>query len=57
MGVIMEPLRRAPRPELTRARGYRILVPVLLAVLTLVTIIVLALAGGVLLGVIPYPGR
>jgi hypothetical protein len=55
--VIMEPLRRAPRPELTRARGYRILVPVLLAVLTLVTIIVLALAGGVLLGVIPYPGR
>lgn len=57
MSVSMEPPRRVPRPQLTQARGYRILVPMALVLLTLVTIVVLALAGGVLLGVIPYPGR
>jgi hypothetical protein len=49
--------RRAPRPPLTRATFYRTAVPVLLIVLAVVTVVVLLLAGGVLFGIIPYPGR
>lgn len=49
--------RRAPRPPLTRATFYRTAVPVLLIVLAGLTVVVLLLAGGVLLGIIPYPGR
>jgi len=49
--------RRAGRPPLTRARAYRTLVPVALAVLAAVTAGVLIVAAGVLLGIIPYPGR
>lgn len=49
--------RRAPRPSLTRATFYRTAVPVLLIVLAGLTVVVLLLAGGVLLGIIPYPGR
>lgn len=54
---MVEPARRAPRPELSQARGYRVLVPVLLAVLALIMVVMLVLAGGVLFGVIPYPGK
>lgn len=50
-------MRRAPRPALTKARGYRMLMPVLLAFLALLTLVVLILAGGVLFGLIPYPGK
>lgn len=53
----MTQVRRAPRPALTRARAYRMLVPALLVVLAAIAAIVLVLAGGVLLGLIPYPGR
>lgn len=48
---------RAARPALTRARAYRTLVPVVLALVGLGTIVVLVLAAGVLLGLLPYPGR
>ncbi|HET6781743.1 MAG TPA: hypothetical protein VFH67_06580 [bacterium] len=53
----MHPARRATRPALSKARGYRVIVPALLAVLALITVVVLVLAGGVLFGLIPYPGR
>ncbi len=49
--------RRAQRPPLTRARLYRTLVPLALVVLAVVTVVVLILAGGVLLGIVPYPGK
>ncbi len=42
---------------MTRARAYRLAVPLLMAALAVGTLIVLVLAGGVLLGFIPYPGR
>lgn len=49
--------RRAPRPAVTRARFYRAAVPVALVVLAVLMIAVLILAAGVLLGILPYPGR
>jgi len=49
--------RRAPRPALSRAPLYRVAVPVILVVLGMITLALLALAGGVLLGIVPYPGR
>lgn len=49
--------RQAPRPPLTRATFYRTAIPVLLIVLAVATVIVLLLAGGVLFGIITYPGR
>ena len=57
--MLHEPKRpsRAPRPALTRATFYRTAVPVLLIVLAVVTVIVLVVAGGVLFGIIQYPGR
>ena len=53
----MKPSPRAPRPVLTQEKGYRMLVPALLVVLALITAVILVLAGGVLFGLIPYPGR
>jgi hypothetical protein len=50
-------VRRVPRPPLTRAPGYRIGVPLLIALVGLAALAVLVLAAGVLLGLIPYPGR
>jgi len=49
--------RRAARPALTRALAYRVLIPALLVVVAVGTVVILILAGGVLLGVLPYPGR
>ncbi len=49
--------RRAPRPARSRAPLYRVAVPIILVVLGAVTLVLLALAGGVLLGIVPYPGR
>ncbi len=49
--------RRAPRPALTRAPAYRAFIPVLLLVLVIVMLAIVMLAGGVLLGLLPYPGR
>ncbi|MEX0765683.1 MAG: hypothetical protein ACRDFA_00235 [bacterium] len=49
----MTPARRAQRPALTRSPGYRLVVPVLLVGVALVTVVVLILAGGVLFGLIP----
>lgn len=51
------PVRRAPRPPLTRTRLYRLLVPVALAVVAMGTITILVLAAAVLFGIISYPGR
>lgn len=51
------PMRRAPRPVLTRSRLYRLLIPVTLAVVAVGTITVLVLAAAVLFGIISYPGR
>ncbi len=48
-------LPRAPRPPVTRARSYRLLVPGALVVLALATALILVLAGGVLLGFVPTP--
>ena len=48
---------RRRRPSLTRSRWYRLLVPVTVVLVAAGTLIVLALAAGVLLGVLPYPGR
>jgi len=45
------------RPALTRSRLYRLLVPAAVVLVAAGTLIVLALAAGVLLGVLPYPGR
>ncbi len=53
----MAPPRRAPRPALTGVALYRLAVPVVLALLAAVMVALLLLAGGVLLGVVPYPGR
>ena len=49
--------RRAPRPALARAPLYRAAVPVIMIALGVVTLVLLLLAGGVLLGIVPYPGR
>ncbi|HLA24578.1 MAG TPA: hypothetical protein VJ206_04215 [bacterium] len=48
---------RVRRHPVTRAWGYRIAVPLLIALVGVGTVVVLVLAGGVLLGVFPYPGR
>lgn len=48
---------RAPRPAITKAMLYRRAVPALLFSLAAVTVILLLLAGGVLLGIVPYPGK
>lgn len=53
----MRAMNRVPRPSVTRVRVYRLAVPLLLLGLGLVTAALLLLAGGVLLGIIPYPGR
>ncbi len=52
-----ETARRAQRSPLTRGRLYRTLVPLALAVLAVITVVILILAGGVLLGIVPYPGK
>ncbi len=49
--------RRAPRPALARAPFYRVAVPVIVVALGLITLALMLLAGGVLLGIVPYPGR
>ncbi len=49
--------RRVARPALTRAPLYRLAVPVMLVALAVVTVGLLMLAGGILLGIVPYPGR
>ncbi len=49
--------RRASRPALARAPLYRAAVPVIVIALGVVTLVLLLLAGGVLLGIVPYPGR
>src|SRR3989441_10044728 len=49
----MSVLRRAPRPPVTQARPYRVLVPGTLVVLALATALILVVACGVLLGVVP----
>ncbi len=51
------PASHAPRASLRRARAYRFVVPAVLVVLALGTVVVLIVAGGVLLGLVPYPGR
>ena len=51
------PSRQAPRPALARASLYRAAVPVIVIALGVVTLVLLLLAGGVLLGIVPYPGR
>lgn len=48
---------RGPRPPLTHTGFYRLAVPILLVALGMVTAGLLLLAGGVLLGIVPYPGR
>ena len=48
---------RAPRPALTRAGLYRLAVPALLVTFAVLTAGLLLLAGGVLLGIVPYPGK
>lgn len=48
---------KAPRPALVRSRLYRVLVPAAVVLVASGTLIVLALAAAVLLGVLPYPGR
>ncbi len=50
-------LRRAPRPPLTRARLYRVVVPFLLVVLAAATGVLVIVVAGVLLGLVPIPGR
>lgn len=50
-------LRRVERPALTRSSLYRLAVPIALVVLGAVMLALLVLAGGVLLGLLPYPGR
>lgn len=52
-----QPPRRVPRPALTRTRFYRAAVPVFLVVLAGVMLLLLLLAAGVLLGILPYPGK
>ncbi len=49
--------RRVLRPVLTRAKIYRVAVPGLIAILVTATIVLLILAGGILLGLVPYSGR
>ena len=48
---------RVRRPALVRARWYRWIVPAAVIAVGAGTLIVLALAAGVLLGIVPYPGR
>ena len=52
----MSVLRRAPRPPVTQVRGYRVLVPGTLVVLALATALILVVAIGVLVGVVPTRG-
>lgn len=49
--------RRVASPPLTRTSGYRVAVPLLIVLVGAGTLFVLVLAGGVLFGLIPYPGR
>lgn len=46
-------VRRVPRPAMTQARGYRVLVPGALIVIAFLTVLVLVVAGGVLVGIVP----
>src|SRR5438445_2272509 len=55
-GSGMSVLRRAPRPPVTQVRGYRVLVPGTLVVLALATALILVVAIGVLVGVVPTRG-
>ncbi len=50
-------LRRAPRPPLTRARLYRVVVPFILVVLAAATGVLVIVVAGLLLGLVPIPGR
>ncbi len=50
-------MTRGSRPPLTRSRLYRALVPAALVTLAVVAAGILVLAGGMLLGLVPYPGR
>lgn len=50
-------MRRAPRPPMTQTRLYRVLVPAALVTLALTAAVILVLAGGVLVGIVPYPGK
>lgn len=50
-------LKRAPRPPLTRARLYRAVVPLFLIVLATTTVGLVIFAIGLLLGLVPLPGR
>jgi hypothetical protein len=49
--------RRVVPPAITRAALYRLAVPTALLILGLLAAVVLLLAGAVLLGIVPYPGR
>ncbi len=51
------PLRRALRPPLTRARLYRVVVPFILIVLAAATGVLVIVVAGLLLGLVPVPGR
>lgn len=50
-------MRRVRRHPLTQVRLYRMVVPLLLTVLGLLSAALLLVAGGVMLGIVPYPGR
>lgn len=56
-GTTPRETRRPRRLPLVRSRLYRLLVPATVALVAAGTLIVLALAAAVLLGVLPYPGR
>jgi len=49
--------RRVARPASSRSPLYRLVVPAALVLLGAVMLALLLLAGGVLLGVLSYPGR
>lgn len=50
-------VRRARRHPLAHVPVYRVAVPLLIVLVGIGTVVILILAGGVLLGVVPYPGR
>ncbi len=50
-------LRRALRPPLARARVYRVVVPLFLVVLAFAMGVLVILVVGILVGLVPYPGR
>lgn len=49
--------RRAMRPAITQAKIYRTAVPAALLILATAAVILLILAAGVFLGLVPYPGK